>query len=992
MTITRISPSLPHVDFDNGAGLIEIELPPDGPTGIPGISTGPQWLWDTGTSDADPGAGTVRANNASLASATFLYIDTSDRFGNDVSGWLAALDDSGIVANRGRIRLAQRNDESVFAEFRITDSIISGSGYRKIPVVYVAPASAPTFADTAPLVLTAIERGADGTSNVSINYYSVLTLIADTVPGDYEVAVTYGYYASGDSEPMTWKRFGSAPSGGVYIQSADGDYWLYQPDANGYNARCIGLRATGVSNQKATSTSSVAVGSSGSKSLTVQTGKDFQPGDYICIARNDMPTLTAQPAHDPETITKLSTYVTVESLNADLNYDDGDILYVFGGPVAEHGAYTKSGASGTGSWSLTWLPAWIRGTVTSYNSGTGALVIDADSSQGSGTFSAWDVELDDTARWQALLAAYPSGDINIYCTGRTVCGTLSYPSFNPYTIRINGKIYCPPTTEGFDVSGRVLVEGFGGGSDIQFGPIRSMGVAPHDNTVVCMRIWTAAEKVFRNIIIDPPNYIGWFQDGSVALSARNHFINCACAAKASAPHSVPYWNESTFWVDHKGQCAFQAASGSAPFSMVHTNSIGADSDGGATSIIVWEDGTLVRAGILIDAERAGAAPGDWSIEQMWTESFPSGNDGIKFQIRNASTHFTGLVAKKFELADSDLTNCFMFNRAGSSTGSVRNIKVDDHVSLYSKYIRPTSFEITNAEDVGLNQDYTGNVLSTPYSADHPHDRWMRIFRGVGIEGRILNQPRIPTIIPVTPLAVKQNPADFAGGVLSGGATASATTDPFGQQWAVKIEGTNGGFANAYVVNNSVAEGDWFIVACAVRSTEAGKLVVWPQFTVNAAPAYVLDGISATINIGQYNPKSYVDDLKWNHLCQAVRVTTGGGGGTGSVILRYNRDTSKAITAYAYGIIYHFPVADGWQASEIFHFSQTLGMALSTAKAGDFCLPYATRLLLAPGTTARASMNLPSGAAPTSPINGDIWSDGTNAYIRLGGVTRTFTVT
>lgn len=224
MTITRISPSLPHVDFDNGAGLIEIELPPDGPTGIPGISTGPQWLWDTGTSDADPGAGTVRANNASLASATFLYIDTSDRFGNDVSGWLAALDDSGIVANRGRIRLAQRNDESVFAEFRITDSIISGSGYRKIPVVYVAPASAPTFADTAPLVLTAIERGADGTSNVSINYYSVLTLIADTVPGDYEVAVTYGYYASGDSEPMTWKRFGSAPSGGVYIQSADGDY------------------------------------------------------------------------------------------------------------------------------------------------------------------------------------------------------------------------------------------------------------------------------------------------------------------------------------------------------------------------------------------------------------------------------------------------------------------------------------------------------------------------------------------------------------------------------------------------------------------------------------------------------------------------------------------------------------------------------------------------------------------------------------------------
>ncbi len=40
------------------------------------------------------------------------------------------------------------------------------------------------------------------------------------------------------------------------------------------------------------------------------------------------------------------------------------------------------------------------------------------------------------------------------------------------------------------------------------------------------------------------------------------------------------------------------------------------------------------------------------------------------------------------------------------------------------------------------------------------------------------------------------------------------------------------------------------------------------------------------------------------------------------------------------------------------------------------------------TTSGASINIPSGTAPTSPANGDIWSDGSNLLVRLGGVTYT----
>lgn len=48
--------------------------------------------------------------------------------------------------------------------------------------------------------------------------------------------------------------------------------------------------------------------------------------------------------------------------------------------------------------------------------------------------------------------------------------------------------------------------------------------------------------------------------------------------------------------------------------------------------------------------------------------------------------------------------------------------------------------------------------------------------------------------------------------------------------------------------------------------------------------------------------------------------------------------------------------------------------------------------VAASTTARASLRIRTGAAPTSPNDGDIWQDNTNIYIRLNGVTKTFTVT
>jgi hypothetical protein len=52
---------------------------------------------------------------------------------------------------------------------------------------------------------------------------------------------------------------------------------------------------------------------------------------------------------------------------------------------------------------------------------------------------------------------------------------------------------------------------------------------------------------------------------------------------------------------------------------------------------------------------------------------------------------------------------------------------------------------------------------------------------------------------------------------------------------------------------------------------------------------------------------------------------------------------------------------------------------------------ANKLSLSAGTTARSQINLASSTAPTSPNNGDIWFDGTDLKMRIGGVTKTFTL-
>jgi hypothetical protein len=58
--------------------------------------------------------------------------------------------------------------------------------------------------------------------------------------------------------------------------------------------------------------------------------------------------------------------------------------------------------------------------------------------------------------------------------------------------------------------------------------------------------------------------------------------------------------------------------------------------------------------------------------------------------------------------------------------------------------------------------------------------------------------------------------------------------------------------------------------------------------------------------------------------------------------------------------------------------------------GGLSLFQGGKMTIAAATTSYASLNIPSGTAPTTPANGDMWNDGTNVYFRIGGTTKTFT--
>ena len=97
-----------------------------------------QFTYSTTTTDSDPGAGKIRFNNTTLASATIAYVDDADANALDVSAWLQSFDDvTGNATNRGRIRLTKSNSVNVWHVWKISGAVTDASGYTKLALTYI---------------------------------------------------------------------------------------------------------------------------------------------------------------------------------------------------------------------------------------------------------------------------------------------------------------------------------------------------------------------------------------------------------------------------------------------------------------------------------------------------------------------------------------------------------------------------------------------------------------------------------------------------------------------------------------------------------------------------------------------------------------------------------------------------------------------------------------------------------------------------------------
>jgi hypothetical protein len=164
-----------------------------GPTGATGATgaAGPgpvDYTWDTGTSAADPGSGKVRANNASLSSATALYISETDRLGNSLATYIQTWDDS-TSSNRGVLQIVDTATPANRAYFSVTGSITDNGTFDTITVSYLSGATSFSAGNVALLFYRTGDAGTGSLSSMTANGMMYAT---GTTAGTSTAAATDG--------------------------------------------------------------------------------------------------------------------------------------------------------------------------------------------------------------------------------------------------------------------------------------------------------------------------------------------------------------------------------------------------------------------------------------------------------------------------------------------------------------------------------------------------------------------------------------------------------------------------------------------------------------------------------------------------------------------------------------------------------------------------------------------------------------------------------
>jgi len=159
------------------------------------FALGGLFRFDTTTTDADPGAGKLRFNNATVASATFIYIDTTTDGGVDISNYTKSLRSGDVVY------IQNKDSASNWVRFKLTANAVDGTGYYKLEVEYVDGSGTIPSNNQKLLVIYNLDSGSGGggghviksngtplTQRAGLNFSSQFTVTDDE--GNDETDVT----------------------------------------------------------------------------------------------------------------------------------------------------------------------------------------------------------------------------------------------------------------------------------------------------------------------------------------------------------------------------------------------------------------------------------------------------------------------------------------------------------------------------------------------------------------------------------------------------------------------------------------------------------------------------------------------------------------------------------------------------------------------------------------------------------------------------------
>jgi len=162
----------------------------------------------TVTTDADPGNGFLRFNNATMNAASQIFIDHLDQSGASVQNLLSTFDDS-TNSVKGQIRIVHATDPTKYLIFNIISNVIAATDYSKLVLTNVSFSAASPFANNDPVVVCFTRAGDKGAAGDQ-GWSPVYAVVSD---GERRVLQVSDWTGGAGTKPATGSYLG--PTGFV---------------------------------------------------------------------------------------------------------------------------------------------------------------------------------------------------------------------------------------------------------------------------------------------------------------------------------------------------------------------------------------------------------------------------------------------------------------------------------------------------------------------------------------------------------------------------------------------------------------------------------------------------------------------------------------------------------------------------------------------------------------------------------------------------------